>query len=172
MHHASRDSTASVDDLRFNAPWRGSRVECCSACCSVFCTYSAIIFLKTKNPGRCPGLFAFLALQARLIPAPSRQEKEKREETMLGVAPLPSATGAFRAAIGMAAAPQRGANPSFFPRFALKAAKPSARRRLGRGRPLYSSTSSVFRFTSVVCPIVSCFCSTRRVFSQPLGRNS
>ena len=43
------------------------------------------------------------------------------------------ATGVFRAAIGMAAAPQRGANPPFFPRFALKAAKPSVRRRAGSG---------------------------------------
>ena len=32
------------------------------------------------------------------------------------VVPSSGATGDFRAAIGMAAAPQRGANPSFFPR--------------------------------------------------------
>ena len=36
-----------------------------------------------------PWAICFLALQARLTPDPSRQEKEKREETTLGVAPLP-----------------------------------------------------------------------------------
>lgn len=36
----------------------------------------------------------------------------------------------------------------------------------------YSPTSSVFMFISVDCPMFSCFCTTRRLFSQPLGRNS
>ncbi len=43
--------------------------------------------------------------------------------------PSSGATGAFRAAIDMAAAPQRGANPHSFSAIATKAAKPSARRR-------------------------------------------
>ena len=42
--------------------------------------------------------------------------------------PPSEATGVFRAAINMAAAPQRGANPHSFSAIATKAAKPSARR--------------------------------------------
>ena len=57
------------------------------------------------------------------------QYVEKNRKKASSVVPSSGATGVFRAATGVAAAPQRGANPSFFPRFALKAAKPSARRR-------------------------------------------
>ena len=48
-----------------------------------------------------------------LPPTPPKGEGRKEDGTTQDVAPLYLATGVFRAAIGMAAAPQRGANPPF-----------------------------------------------------------